>query len=73
MAMLTTKKRKKLSKSQFADPVNEAYPIHDAAHARNALARVSQQEKSGKLSSSKANQIRAKARKALNKFNKKKK
>lgn len=41
MAKLTTKKRKSLKKSSFALP-GKRYPINDANHARNALARVSQ-------------------------------
>lgn len=41
-AELTAEKRKKLSKGDFAIPGEEKYPIHDEAHARNALARVSQ-------------------------------
>ena len=39
---LSTKKRKKLSKKQFALPGKRKYPIPDKAHARNALARVAQ-------------------------------
>ncbi len=48
MARLTTKERKGLSKSTFAIPSKRtksnpagrgAYPIPDASHARNALAR----------------------------------
>jgi len=31
-----------LAKTQFAIPGDRAYPIHDEAHARNALARVAQ-------------------------------
>lgn len=42
MAVLTSKKRKSLKKSQFAIPEDKAYPINDLAHARNALARVAQ-------------------------------
>jgi hypothetical protein len=42
MALLTTKKRNSLPESSFAIPEDRAYPIHDRAHARNALARVSQ-------------------------------
>lgn len=42
MAVLTTKKRKSLPKTSFALPVERKYPINDIAHARNALARVSQ-------------------------------
>lgn len=42
MAKLTTKKRDNLTKKSFAVPGKRAYPINDANHARNALARVSQ-------------------------------
>jgi hypothetical protein len=42
MAELSGKKRKSLSKGQFAIPGERKYPIHDKAHARNALSRVSQ-------------------------------
>lgn len=42
MARLTTKKRKSLKRQSFAIPERRAYPIHDIAHGRNALARVSQ-------------------------------
>ena len=41
MAELTTKVRKALPKASFALP-GRKYPIHDKAHARNALARVAQ-------------------------------
>jgi len=51
MAVLSTKQRKKLPKSQFALPGKGegpqgkgagSYPIPDRAHAANALSRVSQ-------------------------------
>ena len=51
MAKLTTKQRKSLKSSQFALPGKGegpegkgagSYPIPDASHARNALARVAQ-------------------------------
>ena len=42
MAKLTSKKRKALKSSSFAEPGARKYPINDASHARNALARVSQ-------------------------------
>lgn len=42
MAELTGKKRKSLAKQSFAIPGERKYPIHDRAHAANALARVSQ-------------------------------
>lgn len=41
MATLSTAKRKKLPTGDFALP-GHRYPIPDAAHARNALARVAQ-------------------------------
>lgn len=41
MAKLTTKTRNAIPKKDFALP-GRRYPIEDAAHARNALARVSQ-------------------------------
>jgi hypothetical protein len=41
MAKLTAKARKALPAKDFAGP-KRSYPIQDKAHARNALARVSQ-------------------------------
>jgi len=41
MAKLTSKRRRRMRKSSFALPGKRKYPIHDLAHARNALARVS--------------------------------
>lgn len=41
MGLLTTKARKKLPASDFAGP-DRSYPVNDASHARNALARVAQ-------------------------------
>jgi len=38
---LTAKARKKIPTKDFAGP-DRSYPIEDASHARNALARVSQ-------------------------------
>ena len=42
MAKLTTKGRNAIKTSNFALPGKRAYPVEDAAHARNALSRVSQ-------------------------------
>ena len=49
MAKLTAKGRKRVKPSNFAVPkgkgknkAKNSYPIHDAKHARNALARVAQ-------------------------------
>lgn len=39
--VLTTKGRKHIAEENFALP-GRRYPIHDKAHARNALARVAQ-------------------------------
>lgn len=41
MAKLTSAGRKAIPTSKFAGP-DRSYPIEDASHARNALARVSQ-------------------------------
>lgn len=41
MAKLTAKARKAIPTSEFAGP-DRSYPIEDASHARNALARASQ-------------------------------
>lgn len=41
MAKLTAAARKKIPAKDFAGP-DRSYPIEDASHARNALARVSQ-------------------------------
>jgi hypothetical protein len=40
-AVLTTRRRKDLPRSAFVFPGERRYPIHDLAHARNALARSS--------------------------------
>jgi len=42
MGVLTARQRRRLPDSSFAIPEDRAYPIHDKAHARNALARVAQ-------------------------------
>ena len=42
MAKLTHTERKHLKRSTFAEPEERKYPIPDASHARNALARVAQ-------------------------------
>jgi hypothetical protein len=41
MAKLTYAKREKLSQREFVFPETRRYPIEDAAHARDALARSS--------------------------------
>jgi hypothetical protein len=53
--VLTTTGREKIAPKNFAMPKSEKYPIHDLAHARNALARVAQHG-----SSSEQAQVRSK-------------
>lgn len=64
MVKLTTKARKALPKKAFAGP-GRSYPVQDRAHAANAKARATQMVKAGKLSSSVAVKIKAKANKVL--------
>jgi hypothetical protein len=42
MSVLTAVQRNALKSSDFALPKQRAYPIHDLAHARDALSRVAQ-------------------------------
>ena len=49
MPKLTSETRKKLPAGEFALPGGR-YPVEDKAHARNAKARATQQEKAGNLS-----------------------
>jgi hypothetical protein len=42
MAKLSSAGRKSISAKSFAEPKERKYPIENAAHAKNALARVSQ-------------------------------
>jgi hypothetical protein len=42
MAVLTPSKRNSLPSSAFVFPDSRKYPIHDLAHARDALSRVSE-------------------------------
>ena len=65
---LSTKKRRQLSKKQFALPGKRKYPIPDKAHARNALARVAQ---SGTAAEQK--KVRAAVKKRFPSIGKKKK
>ena len=64
MAKLTTKKRNSLKSSSFAGP-DRSYPVPDKAHAGNAKARASEEEKKGNLSSGEKVKIDAKADRVL--------
>jgi len=65
MSKLDAKKRNSLSKSEFGLPGERKYPMPDRAHAANAKARATQQEKRGNLSPSAAAQIKEKANRML--------
>lgn len=62
MKPFTTEQRKALPDQQFALPETRQYPIHDAAHARNAMARLEQNKASlspQQYAKAKANILRA--------------
>lgn len=61
MSVLKTSTRKALPPSEFGLPGSRKYPMPDRSHAANAKARATQMVKRGKLSSSAAAHIRAKA------------
>ncbi|HEX4741121.1 MAG TPA: hypothetical protein VH353_07315 [Caulobacteraceae bacterium] len=67
MAELDADDRKHLPKSKFAEPEKRAYPVPDAAHARNAKARASQAVKAGRMSKAEEGKIDKKADKVLKK------
>lgn len=67
MAILKSKQRNKLPSSDFGEPGSRKYPMPDKSHAANAKARATQMVKAGKLSSSAAARIRAKANRILGK------
>jgi hypothetical protein len=61
VAKLSESDRKKLPASKFAEPDKKAYPIEDAAHARNAKARASQAVDAGRMSKAEKSTIDKKA------------
>ena len=65
MAKLKAATRNSLPKSEFGLPGSRKYPMPDASHAQNAKARATQMVNKGKLSSSAAAKIRAKANRIL--------
>jgi hypothetical protein len=67
MAKLSKKTRDALPAKDFAEPGQRAYPVEDAAHARNAKARASQAEKAGRMSAGEKAKIDAKADAVLKK------
>jgi hypothetical protein len=67
MATLTEKKRDNLPDKTFGLPEEHKYPMPDKAHARNAKARASQQEKQGNLTGTEKAKIDRKADRILDK------
>jgi hypothetical protein len=67
MAVLHARSRNALADRVFGLPGQRKYPMPDRAHAANAKARATQMVKRGKLSSSSASKIRAKANRILGK------
>lgn len=67
MSKLTSKERNALPTSEFALPGERKFPIPDASHARNALARASQQKAKGNLSESGFRRVTAMANAKLGK------
>jgi len=65
MGKLKAAARNKLKASTFGLPGSRKYPMPDRSHAANAKARATQMVKRGKLSSSSAAKIRAKANRIL--------
>lgn len=65
MAKLKAAKRNALPASKFGEPGKRKYPMPDRSHAANAKARATQQVNAGRLSSSEAAKIRAKANRIL--------
>ena len=62
---LDEKERKRIPASEFGIPGKRKYPMPDKSHAANAKARATQMVAKGKLSSSAASRIRAKADRIL--------
>lgn len=67
MSVLTSKARDALPNYKFGLPKDRKYPVNNPSHARNALARVSEQLHKGNISSSDAAKVRSKAKKMLSK------
>lgn len=68
MGVLRAKKRNSLAGNQFALPAQRAYPIHDAAHVRNAASRLAQAKKRGTISEADYSKARAAIGRAAKRF-----
>jgi hypothetical protein len=67
MAELNAARRNALPASKFALPGSRRFPVNDRSHAANAKARATQAVKAGRMSSSTAAKIKAKANRLLGK------
>lgn len=65
MVKLSATSRNRIPASEFGLPGSRKYPMPDKGHAVNAKARATQMVDKGKLSSSAAARIRAKANRIL--------
>ena len=65
MAKLNAEDRKKLPAGEFGEPGKKAYPMPDAAHAKNAKARASQAVRAGRMPASEEKKRDAKADKVI--------
>ena len=67
MAELSSRSRNALADRVFGLPGSRKYPMPNRNHAKNALARASQQYKAGRLNASEKAKIDAKAHRILGK------
>jgi hypothetical protein len=67
VARISEERRDSLPDSKFGLPEEHKYPMPDKAHARNAKARASQQEKKGNLTAREEAKIDRKADRILHK------
>lgn len=65
MARLTAAARKRLPAKDFGEPSKRKFPMEDKAHARDAKARASEEERKGKISKGTERAIDRKADKKL--------
>lgn len=61
MAELTSKRRNALSDAMFGLPDERKYPMPDASHALNALARASEEHRKGRITDAQLASIQRKA------------
>lgn len=65
MARLTAKQRKRMSKSEFAEPGDKGFPDEDAKHQRLAISGATRSYNAGNISKSEEERIKSRERKKL--------